>query len=407
MAHLKKYTRSATGHILKHFERAKNESGEYISFGNQDIDPSRTHQNYNLAPTGATSQLELLHKRCSEVRCMKRDDVKVMCSWVVTLPGTMLNSGHEKAFFKNVYAFLSNRYGSENTVSAFVHMDEITPHLHFAFIPIVLDKKRGDLKVSAKEVVTKNDLQTFHQELDTHLQQTMNQRYLGGILNDATKDGNKSIEELKQRSASERMKAINDATQQVLKNARTLSMAQSEFEQKKGELEKRNAQLMKDHEQLEATYSSTLKKLQDIEKKQDAATERLLMLERNIEVLKQDRSTLSDNAELVKLYSKILEEGLSEPLPALNYLNLSNQDFSYLCLQGADLTGSILSGSDLTSTNLKNANLTGVIAIGTDFTDACLENIEYADADFSKAIFKGTEFYLNSSRKLTEIEFER
>ena len=50
MANLQKYTKSATGHLTKHFERAKDINGDYIKFGNQDIDIQKSHLNYNLAP---------------------------------------------------------------------------------------------------------------------------------------------------------------------------------------------------------------------------------------------------------------------------------------------------------------------------------------------------------------------
>ena len=46
-----------------------------------------------------------------------------------------------KQFFELSYKFLSERYGEQNVISAYVHMDETTPHMHFLFIPIVDDKK--------------------------------------------------------------------------------------------------------------------------------------------------------------------------------------------------------------------------------------------------------------------------
>lgn len=42
MAHVAKYTRGAIGHLFKHFERARDENGNYIKFSNQDIDESKT-----------------------------------------------------------------------------------------------------------------------------------------------------------------------------------------------------------------------------------------------------------------------------------------------------------------------------------------------------------------------------
>jgi hypothetical protein len=50
MAHFAKYTAAAAGHLSKHYERAKDKNGDYIKFGNKDIDTDRTPENYNLAP---------------------------------------------------------------------------------------------------------------------------------------------------------------------------------------------------------------------------------------------------------------------------------------------------------------------------------------------------------------------
>lgn len=41
---------------------------------------------------------------------------------------------------------MANRYGKENVVSAYVHLDETAPHIHFSFIPITKDKKKGGFK---------------------------------------------------------------------------------------------------------------------------------------------------------------------------------------------------------------------------------------------------------------------
>lgn len=80
-------------------------------------------------------------------------------------------------------------------ISAYVHMDEVTPHMHFAFIPITRDLKRGVDKVCAKDVVNRIDLQTLHADLEADVSRFMG--YHVEMLNGATKGGNKSIQELR------------------------------------------------------------------------------------------------------------------------------------------------------------------------------------------------------------------
>lgn len=216
MAHVAKYSKGALGHMFAHYERAKNKDGEYVKFSNENIYTNKSHLNYNLAPNHNMSQGEFVKKRCSEVKCLNRKDVNVMCSWVVTAPKD-LDSNLHKDFFKESYKFLENRYGTDNVVSAYVHMDEKTPHMHFAFVPVVYDAKKDVLKVSAKEKVCKTDLQTFHQDLDKYLERALGREI--NILNEATKEGNKSIDELKRQSATERLKEVRKKASKIVSKA--------------------------------------------------------------------------------------------------------------------------------------------------------------------------------------------
>lgn len=213
MAHYMKHPKTALGHLGKHYERGKDESSEYVKFGNPEIDPQRTHLNYNLAPQH--NHMEFIKQRLSEVYCLNRKDVNVMCSWVVTAPKD-LEPRQQEDFFKESYKFLENRYGKENVISSYVHLDETTPHMHFAFIPIVYDKKKDRYKVSAKERVNKFELKSFHSDYQEHLDRA-NVRC--NVLNEATREGNKSINELKRQSATERLQEVNEKASKIVSKA--------------------------------------------------------------------------------------------------------------------------------------------------------------------------------------------
>lgn len=231
MAHVQKFQRGAMGHMLSHYDRSKEITG-----GN--IDWERTELNYNLATHQQNPQLDFVQQRLSEVKVQNRADVNIFCDWVVTAPKDLPEVEH-KDFFQNTYNFLADRYGKENVISAYVHMDETTPHLHFAFVPVTYDQKHDRYKLSAKEVVTRYDLQTFHEDLSKHLE-----HYLGhevGILNEATKEGNRSIEELKRETAAERLKEatqkastiVSKAQEQVKAVESSIKPLQAEYEAKK------------------------------------------------------------------------------------------------------------------------------------------------------------------------------
>ncbi|MGK0647499.1 plasmid recombination protein, partial [Enterococcus faecalis] len=87
----------------------------------------------------------------------------------------------------------------KNVLAGVVHNDEKTPHMHFSFVPVTFDEKKQREKVSAKLVLNRKDLQTFHQDLDRHLKEKIPEIYQGGILNDKTNPV-KNVEELKRFS---------------------------------------------------------------------------------------------------------------------------------------------------------------------------------------------------------------
>lgn len=240
MAHAAKYAASASGHMLSHYDRSKdNLSG--------NIDPSRTHLNYNLAPEHGMSQLDFIHQRMSEVRCLKRADVNIMCDWVVTLPKeikSMRTDIHmtpnqemvSRLFFERTYQFMADRYGEKNVISAYVHRDETSDHMHFAFVPVTEDKKHGGEKLSAKEVITRADLRTFHEDLERHLDSFHDWHF--EVQNEATKDGNKSIAELKRGTAIEELqRQQQDSANQIQKLQQQMEQAKADADRRKSGLQ--------------------------------------------------------------------------------------------------------------------------------------------------------------------------
>lgn len=197
MANREKYTRASVGHMCKHYGRLKDEKGNYYKFGNQDIDYERTHLNYNLAANDQPKdQQQFIKERMEKLKCLNRKDVNVMMSWLVTLPKEMNEKpmSEQRKFFEKSYEFLKERYGADNVVSAYVHMDESQPHMHFAYTPVCWDGKAERYRFNAKKVGSRKDLQTFHKDFDEEMTKQMG--YITGVRNGAT-EINQSIHELK------------------------------------------------------------------------------------------------------------------------------------------------------------------------------------------------------------------
>ena len=92
--------------------------------------------------------------------------------------------------------------------------EQIRPHMHFAFVPLVYDEKKSRFKVNAKTVVCLSDLQTLHQDFDKFIQDNMGIKL--AVLNGATENGNKSILELKNQSLKDDIKKLKKLKNQVV-----------------------------------------------------------------------------------------------------------------------------------------------------------------------------------------------
>ena len=129
-----------------------------ISHTNKDIDWERTKENYDLHPDQNRNFYQTIKERISELNLPKavRKDAVVMAQVLVTSDHDFfkgLNKEQQEQFFKDSYNFLAERYGKENVVSATVHLDEKTPHMHFNFVPVTADGR-----LSAKSILTRQSL---------------------------------------------------------------------------------------------------------------------------------------------------------------------------------------------------------------------------------------------------------
>lgn len=324
MAHVQKYSIGAVNGLSIHFDR------KTTNHSNPDIDTERSHLNYDLRNNGdGLDTRSRMEKRLSEVYCMQRADVKPMAVWVLTLPEDLKEKSAEeqRAFFKVGYEFMKGRYGGEkNVLSANVHNDETTPHMHFAFMPVVWDEKKQREKVSAKQVLTRKELKTFHQDLDKFLKETIPEIYHGGVLNDKTYPVN-DVAELKRFSKDFEREIQNQKDQQKADATAEMKV----FKEPKEVLKKIEASVKKtmfgdkvtlpskDFEKLKVLSVSSMKIKYQAEKRMVAAAEKIEELEEKY--YKADRR--ADNAELqFSLLEKEVDELKKHRTDAIVYKSI-------------------------------------------------------------------------------------
>lgn len=139
-----KHKGGASKALSAHHERTKE-----VYASNPDIDKSRIAQNYHLVTPRWSYEQEIKH-RIQMAGCrVRRDSVKFVDTLVTVSPE--FAEAHEAEmleYFTRAFDFLKERVGKENIISAVVHMDEKTPHLHLCFVPLTKDGR-----LSAKEIL--------------------------------------------------------------------------------------------------------------------------------------------------------------------------------------------------------------------------------------------------------------
>ena len=141
----------------------ENERDETYQASNPNIDSSRTKYNYNIIYSDK-SYIETINQRLSQLDLKRkiRSDAILMNSFVVTSDGEFfkgLRPWEQQYFFRDCVQFFENKYGKENMISAIVHLDETTPHLHLNFVPI------NDGRLSSKSLFDRQKLAQLQTEL--------------------------------------------------------------------------------------------------------------------------------------------------------------------------------------------------------------------------------------------------
>ena len=139
-----KHKGGASKALSAHYERTKE-----IYASNPDIDKNRTMQNYHIVTPRWSYGQEIRH-RISMAGCRVRKDSVKFVDTLVTVSPEFAKAHESKMpeYFNRAFDFLKERVGEENIISAVVHMDERTPHLHLCFVPLTKDGR-----LSAKEIL--------------------------------------------------------------------------------------------------------------------------------------------------------------------------------------------------------------------------------------------------------------
>ena len=171
-----KYKRENLKGIYRHNERRNK------NYSNDNIDKERTYLNYSLKSPKYRYDKEFdMMKEKYNLKGQIKTVSNIACEYIITSDKQFFEEiGEEETrrYFETAYKFVSEykNLGKQYIMSAKVHMDEETPHMHLLFLPVVhtQDKKGNKIdKLACSEFWKEKDsyrrLQdAFYQYMTSH-----------------------------------------------------------------------------------------------------------------------------------------------------------------------------------------------------------------------------------------------
>ncbi len=171
-----KYKRENLKGIYRHNERRNK------NYSNDNIDKERSYLNYSMKGPKYRYDKEFdMMKEKYNLKGQIKTVSNIACEYIITSDKQFFEKiGEEetKRYFETAYKFVSEykNLGEQYIMSAKVHMDEETPHMHLIFLPVVhtTDKKGNNIdKLACSEFWKEKDsyrrLQdAFYQYMTSH-----------------------------------------------------------------------------------------------------------------------------------------------------------------------------------------------------------------------------------------------
>lgn len=266
---MEKYKRDDIVGIERENERDEN----YKSMRNPQIDKLRTHLNYHTLPY-EKKYLAFIDERIKELAPKRKikDDAVLITSFILSSDKEFfdgISPEAQKRFFDDCTEFFAERYGKENVVSAVVHLDESTPHLHFNLMPVTGGR------LCAKELFDRTALR----ELQTDFYEIVGRKY--------------GLKRGKEGSTAKHLDTVAFKTKKMTEAA----------EEKIREAEKAQTAAKPVKELLESYESARSEKIPFSGKKKE--TEIIALRMKNSELEKQNNVLAKDNGDL---YAELIKQ---------------------------------------------------------------------------------------------------
>ena len=282
VCHFGKYKAGNVFGLQKHNQR------ENENYTNNDIDKARTPLNYDLinkANINYTKKIKTIIEANRASQRAIRKDATVYCECIISSDSAFfekITEDSQKEFFKGALDYLKNKIGEEFIISANVHLDETTPHMHVGFVPII------ENSLSAKKLIDRKFLREVQDQLPAYLK-NIGFDIQRGI--EGSKRKHKDIKEFK--------KELDREVENKCKDINTM-------ESHKNELESQIEQLEADLNKMTIEYNNATKILNEnrlaMYQIQEIKVEPIMFSSDKVKIDKNDFERLKDSA--LKAYTQ-------------------------------------------------------------------------------------------------------
>ena len=336
------------GFVVLHMEKAHgSDSGTTAhierSVIRKNADPTRTHLNRQLIeyPDGVNDRSAAIQRRLEEANLTRKIGSNQVRAIRINVSGTpedmerIEREGRLDEWCADNLRYFRDTFGADNIVSAHLHMDERTPHIHLTLVPIVEGERKrrkreeqakkryrkkpaNTVRLCADDIMTRLKLKSYQ---DSYAVAMAKYGMLRGI------DGSEARHKSTQQYYRDTFKLANDLKAEVMD-------LQEQQETAKAELKRINKEIQTEKLKEAATNAATniaesvgslfgSNKVKMLERRNEDLQDRILELEEEARqrehqqakqmqemknVYEQQNRKLSEFAEFVKRYFPYVEK---------------------------------------------------------------------------------------------------
>jgi len=206
-----KYKRENLKGIFRHNERRNK------NYSNTNIDKEKSYLNYALKKPQYSYEKEFdrIRKKYN-LKGQIKTVSNIACEYIITSDHDffeIIGEYETKRFFETAYQFVAEykNLGEQYILSAQVHMDEATPHMHLIFLPVVhtTDKKGNEIdKLACSEFWREKDSYRRLQDAFYEYMASHNFDLQRGLPKEETNRKHYSVEEYKKLTNFENTKKV-------------------------------------------------------------------------------------------------------------------------------------------------------------------------------------------------------